>query len=118
MLVKELIEKLKEMPDNAEVMIIPPDPIMEYLQVIDCEAESTGLVTLGTSYQDVEEFCPCCEEMVTLKNPLPKVPQRCPNCNRWILPCSLCNGNCNGCWLKKTKPLNQKEFGEDNEKRT
>lgn len=55
MLVKKLIKKLKEMPDNAEVMIIPPQRDIGYLKVIDCEAESTTLVTLGADYQEDEK---------------------------------------------------------------
>jgi len=34
------------------------------------------------------EVCPYCEEEVALENEL-KV-QRCPNCGKWIVTCSMC----------------------------
>ena len=52
MTVKELIKKLKEVPDYAEVMVIPPEIDKPYLKVVDCEAEYTTLVSLGTEECD------------------------------------------------------------------
>lgn len=46
MIVKELIKKLKEMPDMAEVYVIL-EGVDGYQKVIDCECEFTDTVSLG-----------------------------------------------------------------------
>lgn len=38
--------------------------------------------------ETTEEYCPHCDSMVDLSNEF-KV-QRCPNCGKWIVPCSIC----------------------------
>lgn len=40
------------------------------------------------SEETTEEWCPHCDECVELQGEF-KV-QRCPNCGKWIVPCSLC----------------------------
>lgn len=40
---------------------------------------------------DVVELCPCCGEEVELKGASYQKPQKCPNCGKYIMPCSLCN---------------------------
>lgn len=39
-------------------------------------------------YEKTEEWCPHCDEAVELEHEL-KV-QKCPNCGKWIVPCSVC----------------------------
>ena len=50
MIVKELIEILENMHDNAEVMII--DSNGEYLKIVDVESENSDLVSIGADKQD------------------------------------------------------------------
>lgn len=47
----------------------------------------------------VFEYCPYCENEVELKAEL-KV-QKCPQCGKWIVPCSLCENCKNECELEK-----------------
>ena len=52
MTVKELIDILKEMNQQAEVMVISDnDNIHGYQEVIDCEEEYSDLVTIGCRYE-------------------------------------------------------------------
>lgn len=44
--------------------------------------------------EDTYEFCPECEIEVLLKNADLRKPIKCPNCGKFIMPCSLCEGNC------------------------
>lgn len=40
----------------------------------------------------IYERCPYCENEVKIKYEI--TPQQCPNCGKWICPCTLCK-NCN-----------------------
>lgn len=50
----------------------------------------------------ISELCPYCEHEVELENKFES--QQCPNCNKIILPCSLCDMdkvNCSKCPIEK-----------------
>lgn len=41
--------------------------------------------------EDTYEYCPECETEVLLKNAELRKPIKCPNCGKYIMPCSLCD---------------------------
>jgi len=58
----------------------------------------------------VAEICPMCEHEVILSNAIIKQPIKCPKCNKYIMPCNLCdkcNNNCGAEYLNhKTGKIN------------
>ena len=44
--------------------------------------------------EDTYECCPICEAEVLLKNAEFRKPIKCPNCGKYIMPCSLCHSDC------------------------
>ena len=56
----------------------------------------------------ITEYCPHCEKEVQIKAGF--MGQSCPNCNKRILPCSLCDHNevdCNKCLANRGKIKNE-----------
>ena len=61
--------------------------IIAYCMVDDDEDEESNKTEYQTC-EETEEYCPHCDECVSLAGEF-KV-QKCPNCGKWIVPCSLC----------------------------
>lgn len=62
------------------------------------------------------EYCPHCGEEVILK--AERSVQKCPNCGKWIVACSMCDGCINGCALDmqamKLNNMSHEYYGDDN----
>ena len=65
---------------------------------------------MAEGFDKIWEVCPHCEQEVELK-PEMKI-QVCPECGKWICPCSMCDCNlveCQNCELEKqAHQLNEK----------
>lgn len=56
-------------------------------------------------YTATYEYCPHCDTEVELKHEM--TAQKCPNCGKWICPCSICEGCVSPCGFEELcKELN------------
>lgn len=59
-----------------------------FVDELDAVCKTSPKEQATESILKITEWCPHCESEVDLI--ASKRPQRCPNCGKWILPCSLC----------------------------
>lgn len=60
------------------------------------------------------EVCPECEYEVPLENAKLKTPHKCPHCNKYIMPCNLCDDCDNSCnWQRLNRETGKIEENEN-----
>ena len=91
-LIAKCVEKYA---DDASYMDGVPSNVKGEIQMCEDIVKRIKEVLSTTTY----EYCPYCENEVELKAELKA--QKCPQCGKWITPCSLCMECKTKCKLEK-----------------